>query len=148
MQLFLKLFEPYLQWFYHCFDRIVINGYLSFLTRENNVAYFFREVCKKPKITKEVLIERTRQYQSWVANYARNHRIPLVWAENIPQSKGSRFLAHRVIALQPSFQFWNGIGGMAPPQAHDPGLACPRIRMGRIFFHNGHHIPQPIEKNR
>jgi hypothetical protein len=81
MQLFLKLFEPYLQWFYHCFDRIVINGYLSFLTRENNVAYFFREVCKKPKITKEVLIERTRQYQSWVANYARNHRIPLVWAE-------------------------------------------------------------------
>src|SRR2546426_10179216 len=36
MLLFLKLFEPYLQWFYHCFDRIVINGYLSFLTRENN----------------------------------------------------------------------------------------------------------------
>jgi len=39
MRLFLKLFEPFLQWFYHCFDRIVINGYLSFLTRENNVVY-------------------------------------------------------------------------------------------------------------
>ena len=52
MQLFLKLFEPYLQWFYYCFDRIVANGYLSFLTRENNVAYFFRKVCRKPKITK------------------------------------------------------------------------------------------------
>lgn len=81
MQLFLKLFGPYLQWFYHCFDRIVINGYLSFLTRENNVAYFFREVCKKPKITKEVLAERTRHYQTWVGHYARNHRIPLIWAE-------------------------------------------------------------------
>src|SRR5271165_5446892 len=81
MQLFLKLFEPYLQWFYHCFDRIVINGYLSFLTRENNVAYFFREVCRKPKITKEVLLERTRDYQAWVQQYARNHKLPLLWPE-------------------------------------------------------------------
>jgi hypothetical protein len=81
MQLFLKLFEPYLQWFYHCFDRIVINGYLSFLTRENNVAYFLREVCQKPKITKEVLVERTRDYQAWVQQYARNHNLPLLWPE-------------------------------------------------------------------
>lgn len=81
MQRFLKLFEPFLQWFYHCFDRIVINGYLSFLTRENNVVYFFREVCKKPKITKEVLVERTRHYQTWVGHYARNHKVPLIWAE-------------------------------------------------------------------
>lgn len=82
MQLFLKLFESSLQWFYHCFDRIVINGYLSFLTRENNLAYFFREVCKKPKITKEVLVERTRAYQAWVGQYARNHDLPLLWAEH------------------------------------------------------------------
>jgi len=81
MQLFLKLFEPYLQWFYHCFDRIVINGYLSVLTRENNVVYFFREICKKPKITKEVLLERTRKYQAWVAHYASNHHVPMIWAE-------------------------------------------------------------------
>ena len=81
MQRFHKLFGPYLQWVYHCFDRIVINGYLSFLTRENNVAYFFREVCKKPKITKEVLTERTRQYQAWVRHYAGNHQVPLVWPD-------------------------------------------------------------------
>jgi hypothetical protein len=81
MQLFLKLFEPYLQWFYHCFDRIVINGYLSFLTRENNVVYFLREVCQMPKITKEVLAERTRDYQTWVQQYARNHNLPLLWPE-------------------------------------------------------------------
>jgi hypothetical protein len=81
MQRFLKLFGPYLQWVYHCFDRIVINGYLSFLTRENNVAYFFREVCHQPKITKEVLTERTRQYQAWVAHYARNHNLPMIWPD-------------------------------------------------------------------
>jgi hypothetical protein len=81
MQRFVKLFGPYLQWVYHCFDRIVINGYLSFLTRENNVAYFFREVCRKPKITKEVLTERTRQYQGWVEHYACNHQLPLIWPD-------------------------------------------------------------------
>jgi hypothetical protein len=81
MQRFLKLFEPYLQWFYHGFDRIVINGYLSFLTRENNVVYFFREVCQKPKITKEVLAERTGHYQAWVGQFARNHNVPLLWAD-------------------------------------------------------------------
>jgi len=81
MQRFLKLFAPFLQWYYHCFDRIVVNGYLSFLTRENNVVYFLREVCQKPKITKEVLLERTRDYKAWVQRYARNHQVPLIWPE-------------------------------------------------------------------
>jgi hypothetical protein len=80
MQLFVKLFGPYLQWFYHCFDRIVINGYLSFFTREINVVWFFRQLCQKPKVTKEVLRERTDAYQAWVAAYARNHRLPMEWA--------------------------------------------------------------------
>jgi hypothetical protein len=81
MQLFLKLFAPHLQWFYHCFDRIVINGYLSYFTCEINVAWFFRQVCHKPKVTKEVLTERTRVYQAWVAAYARNHDLPLEWSQ-------------------------------------------------------------------
>jgi hypothetical protein len=29
---------------YHCFDRIVINGYLSGLSRPEQVVYFFRKV--------------------------------------------------------------------------------------------------------
>jgi len=105
MQRFLKLFEPYLQWFYHCFDRIVINGYLSFLTRENNVVYFFREVCQKPKITKEVLAERTRQYQAWVAHYARNHQVPLLWPdkgvrkEDLVRSRQQRMVREKRFGL-------------------------------------------------
>ena len=81
MQLFLKLFAPFLQWYYHCFDRIVINGYLSFFIREINVDWFFRHVCHKPKLTKEVLLEQSRDYQAWVARYAHNHRLPLEWAQ-------------------------------------------------------------------
>jgi len=105
MQRFLKLFEPYLQWFYHCFDRIVVNGYLSFLTRENNVVYFFREVCQKPKITKEVLAEPTRQYQAWVAHYARNHQVPLLWPdkgvrkEDLVRSRQQRMVREKRFGL-------------------------------------------------
>ena len=81
MQLFVKRFEPYLQWFYHCFDRIVINGHLLGLMRENQIVYFFRDVCGHPKLTKELLRQRTQDYQSWVERFARNHKVPLVWAQ-------------------------------------------------------------------
>jgi len=87
MQLFLKLFGPFLQWFYHCFDRIVINGYLSFLTREGNVVYFYHEVRGEPLITKDLLRQRTDQYQCWVENYATKNRIPIQWAEKDVRKK-------------------------------------------------------------
>ena len=81
MQLFLKLFGPYLQWVYHCFDRIVINGHLLGLMRESQVVYFFRDVCGHPKITKELVRQRSRDYQTWVEHFALNHKVPLLWAE-------------------------------------------------------------------
>jgi len=81
MQLFLKLFGPYLQWVYHCFDRIVINGHLLGLMRENQIVYFFRNVCGHPKLTKELLGRRSQEYHTWVERFARNHKVPLVWAE-------------------------------------------------------------------
>jgi len=81
MQLFLKLFEPYLQWFYHCFDRIVINGHLLGLMREAQVVYFFRNVCGHPKITKELLRQRSQDYKTWVEHFARKHQVPLEWAQ-------------------------------------------------------------------
>lgn len=87
MQLFFKLFGPFLQWFYHCFDRIVIRGYLSFLTREANVVYFFREVKGHPVLTKEILRKRTQDYQSWVESYAAKNRIPIQWAEKDVRKK-------------------------------------------------------------
>ena len=42
MELFTKLFGGLLLFVYHCFDRIVINGYLSGLSRPEQVVHFFR----------------------------------------------------------------------------------------------------------
>lgn len=81
MQLFLKLFGPYLQWVYRGFDRIVINGHLLGLMRESQVVYFFRDVCGHPKLTKELVRQRSREYQTWVEHFALNHKVPLLWVE-------------------------------------------------------------------
>ena len=66
MELFIKLFGNLLAFVYHCFDRIVIHGYLTGLSRPEHVVHFFREVGGVPVITKETLRQRTNDYQSWV----------------------------------------------------------------------------------
>jgi hypothetical protein len=69
MELFLQLFSDLLDFVYHCFDRIVINGYLSGLSRPEQVVYFFRQVLGIPVVSKEVLSQRTNDYRSWVEAY-------------------------------------------------------------------------------
>jgi hypothetical protein len=81
MELFAKLFGSLLVLVYHCFDRIVIHGYLSGLSRPEQVVHFFRQVLGIPVLSKDVLSQRTNDYQSWVEAFARNHKIPIEWAE-------------------------------------------------------------------
>ena len=81
MDVFTKLFGEYLLFVYHCFDRIVIHGYLTALSRPELVVNFFRNIVGVAEVSKEVLGQRTNDYQSWVEAYARNHSIPIEWAE-------------------------------------------------------------------
>jgi hypothetical protein len=81
MELFTKLFGDLLLFVYHCFDRIVIHGYLSGLSRPEQVVHFFRKVVGIPVLSKEILSQRTADYQNWVEAFARNHHIPIEWAE-------------------------------------------------------------------
>jgi len=80
VETFTRLFGSLLLFVYHCFDRVVINGYLSGLSRPGQVAYFFHNVVGEPVIGKEVLSRRTNEYQAWVEAFARNHA-PIEWAE-------------------------------------------------------------------
>lgn len=77
METFKKLFERFLVFVYHCFDRIVIQGYLPLLTREAHIVYFFRDVRGEYPITEQVLQQRTNAYRAWVDSYARNHKVPV-----------------------------------------------------------------------
>ena len=80
METFTRLFGSLLLFVYHCFDRMMINGYLSGLSRPEQVVHFVRAVLGLPIVSKEVLSQRTNDYQNWVESYARNHGIPIEWA--------------------------------------------------------------------
>jgi len=84
METFTKLFGSLLLFVYHCFDRIVVQGYLPLLTRPEHIVHFFRDVHGVYPITKEALAARTKDYQQWVEAYARNHRIPIEWPDAEP----------------------------------------------------------------
>ena len=70
MELFTRLFGSLLVFVYHCFDRIVINGYLNGLSRPEQVVHFVREVLGIPVVSKEVLSRRTNDYRNWVEAFA------------------------------------------------------------------------------
>src|SRR6266446_864264 len=80
METFAKLFGSLLVFVYHRFDRIVINGYLNGLSRPEQVVHFVRAVLGIPVVSKEVLSQRTNDYQGWVEAFARNHKLPIEWA--------------------------------------------------------------------
>ena len=102
MDLFTQLFGSLLAFVYHCFDRIVIYGYLSGLSRPERVVNFFHQVVGVPVVSREILSQRTADYQNWVEAFARNHRFPIEWAE-----KGVRKEDHVLPATRP------GGGGIA-----------------------------------
>src|ERR1043166_721853 len=81
MELFTQLFGDLLTLVYHCFDRIVIHGYLSGLSRPEQVVHFVHDVLGIPVVSKEVLSQRSDDYRDWVEAFARNQKIPIQWAE-------------------------------------------------------------------
>ena len=95
METFTKLFGSLIVFVYHCFDRVVIHGYLSGLSRPEQVVYFFRQALGIPVVSKEVLRQRTDDYRNWVEAYAHNHQVTMEWAE-----KGVRKENHVLPALR------------------------------------------------
>lgn len=81
MELFLSVFSKLLSFYYSCFDRIVINGYLSRFHNPANIVFLFKEILGYEKITKEVLAIKTNIYNKWVDELIRNNGIPCKWAE-------------------------------------------------------------------
>jgi hypothetical protein len=81
MQLMLTLFSRWLQFSYSCFDRVILKGYLSVLSRPANIVYWIREVQGEPKVTKEFLRARTNRYRGWIESYATKNGISIGWAD-------------------------------------------------------------------
>ena len=118
METFTKLFGSLLVFVYHCFDRVVIHGYLSGLSRPGQVVHFFRDVVGEPVIDKEVLSRRTNEYQGWVEAYAANQGIPIEWAE--PKVRKEDY----VRPAQRRMRRANGHGGYFILKSMEQGQTC------------------------
>jgi hypothetical protein len=102
VETFTKLFGSLLLFVYHCFDRVVINSYLSGLSRPGQVTYFFQNVVGEPVISKEVLSRRTNEYQAWVEAFARNHA-PIEWAE--PKVRKEDYVRPPLLRLEATIDY-------------------------------------------
>ena len=98
MEKLARLFGRSMRFAYHCFDRIMIRGYLSALARPENIVYFFRTIKQVECISKETLRQQTDQYLSWVNAYTTNHQIPITWAQKDVRKKDD--LAHLRTRMQ------------------------------------------------
>jgi len=103
METFRKLFGSLLALVYHCFDRIVIQGYLPLLTSPGHVVHFFRDVHGIYPITKEALAKRTNEYRQWVEAFARNHPIPFQWPQK--NSKNEDYVRPYCLSMERSKRF-------------------------------------------
>ena len=81
MELFTKLYAAWLLFTYHCFDRIVISGYLMGMQRCGQVVYWLQNVLGITAIDKAALSKRSGEYVQWVEAFARKQKIPLEWWE-------------------------------------------------------------------
>jgi hypothetical protein len=157
MELFTKLFGSLLLFVYHCFDRVVIHGYLSGLSRPGQVEYFFRTVLDQPVLSKEVLCQRSRDYQTWVESYARNHQIAIEWAGKgvrkedyiAPQlARMQRQHKHGVYFIFKSMEQGNTFRSAVPRYpTQDPNfriLAKQRSRFTHYYFYIHDEVLGPI----
>jgi len=74
METFAKLFARFLIFVCHCFDRIVIQGYLPLLTRPEHIVHFFRDVHGQYPITcllREILRD---EFSDWRMLETKVHR--------------------------------------------------------------------------
>jgi hypothetical protein len=153
METFAKLFERFLVFVYHCFDRIVIQGYLPLLTRPEHIVHFFRDVHGQYPITKKVLAKRTNEYRAWVQGYARNHKIPILKAEKGVSKEDAvrpylqrmeRRKQHGVYCIFPSMEMGKTFSAKMPQfPTDDPNYRIIR-RVPSRFLHYYFYIRDPV----
>ena len=138
---------------YHCFDRIVIQGYLPLLSRPEHIVYFFRDVQGIDPITPQALAKRTPVYRAWVQGYARNHKVPMERPEKDQSQEDfvrpflrrmERQNQHGVYCIIPSMEMGNTFYSQMPkyPTA-DPNYRIIQRRWSR-YLHYYFYIRDPV----
>lgn len=75
---FESCYAPCVDFSYEIFDRIILNGYIQKLQRENKMVYFLRELRGIKCISKDVLKRLTGEFIQRVELYTEKRGIPLI----------------------------------------------------------------------
>ena len=96
------------------------------------MVHFVRKVVGVPVVSKEILSQRTADYQNWVEAYARNHHTPIEWAE-----KGVRKEDHRAALATPNGE-QERLRRLFHLQEHGAGASF-RISVPKYPYQDPHH---------
>ena len=80
MERLLDVLGNTVQFFYTCWDRIVLSGYIERLQRPENLIHFFHDVVGIDCIEPAVLEQRTNAYKAWMRRITDELGIPVVTA--------------------------------------------------------------------
>src|SRR5260370_7704975 len=92
METFAKLFERFLVFVYHCFDRIVIQGYMPLLTRPEHIVHFFPDLHGQYPITPQVLANQIPEYREWEKLSPPNPKTPFLNPKKAQPKKSTSLL--------------------------------------------------------
>jgi hypothetical protein len=80
MERLLDVLGNTVQFYYTCWDRIVLNGYIERLQRPENLIHFFHNVVGIQAIEPAVLEQRTNAYKAWMRRMTDERGIPVLAA--------------------------------------------------------------------
>lgn len=86
MNAFMLHHQDQIRFHYSCFDRILLNVCVQLLQIPVNVVCFFRDQ-RQQALDRNTFRAISRQYHEWVADYAQQHRIPLVRPQDFEEER-------------------------------------------------------------
>ena len=148
----LRLFGPFVQFSYACWDRIVLRGYYPRLQRPENVVHLFRDVGGEARITPAVLARRTASYRAWLESYAEQHGVPILTAPKGARKeefvapyyrafKGEQGVVVILKSMEQSSTFISYEPRHAPPSGDDYRIIR---RATKRFLHYYFYILDPV----
>ena len=89
MNSFYEHHKDSINWHYHCFDRILLNGLIQPFQQPERVVGFFNTYRQLYPVTRETLRGIADQFQRWVTERAEKRNIPIVEA---PKGRRDEFI--------------------------------------------------------
>ncbi len=81
MENFYRLFLNKIKFSYDCFDRIVLNGYITSFHQPATLTFYFKFILKHLYVNKDLLFSVTERYKKVIEQFAKNNQLSCEFVE-------------------------------------------------------------------